>query len=1180
MAFDWGTDVNQATEDAIGRLPQYNSGNFNAATNPRGLAGGGHITNFPAALTDTATTANGFKLFADLMAGYANSASGSAANALSAIANLSGTSASSVALSTGPKSISTQAGKTWPAGTLLLLTSDANPTTHWMVGQVTAYAGTALSVDVKLFSGSGSRADWTIRAAGWPGRAAGLQYIWSTTTTATDPSSGRIKVNASPGAATALYISETDFDANSLSALIATWDDSTSATKGRIVIQSITQPSNFAVYELTGSITDNGAWDTLPVTALATGGTLADGSQVAVFFVPRGDPGTAGPTGPSYVATSATSNSIGVGSKVFTTQSGLAYAAGVRARATDTANINNYVEGVVSSYAGTALTISVDTTSGAGTIASWNINVAGERGVTGSTGAAGDDAGFEYQFNTSVAGDPGLGKFNFNNATFMAATVFGISETDNNANILTALLAAMDDSAGTNKCLVVIIKQGGAAYFAFHITGILTDQGAFDLFPIVPISSSGTIVNNDVCHVIFHPLEKGDVGSTGSPGPTTAPTWTFDSATSASDPGSNKFKLNSATISSVTSIVISETGQGGGDLSAWLASFDDSTNASHRGTLYIIQANDSSKYAIFTTGTVTDSGPFDQIALTYVAGPGGFTNGAVCAMSFTRSGNAGAGSGDVVGPASATNNGIVIWDGTTGKLVKNSAAVGNLAYLNTVGNTEIGTNVVTLDKLATQAAGTVLANTSGGAAIPTATTISTTFKTALALVKADVGLGNVDNTSDANKPVSTAQAAINLINRFVTVRAATTANITISTGAATGAIIDGVTLAAGDLVLVKNQTSTAQNGVYLVSGSPARHSEYDTYNEHPGCFVTVQEGTVNADTLWQCTSNRGGTLDTTALTFTQLVLSGYTADGATLTLTGSQFSINLNNANVWLASQTFINANGIQIRDTDASHTLGITLGSNLTANRTLTLNPGDANRAITLGGDISTAGSVTISGAFAATFVLASATNVTFPASGTLATTDASSLTSGTLPDTRLSSAATPYGLQAIWIPASACVARTTNGAAPFTLEIGTAPNTQMLYGYDFDPSTAEAIQFFWGMPPQWNENVVAFKVHWTVASGTGGVAFSLKGRAASNDDAMAGTWGTAITVTDTILAANDEHVTAISANVTVGNTPVAEDLVFFELQREVANASDTAAVDARVLGITLYITTDAGHD
>ena len=106
------------------------------------------------------------------------------------------------------------------------------------------------------------------------------------------------------------------------------------------------------------------------------------------------------------------------------------------------------------------------------------------------------------------------------------------------------------------------------------------------------------------------------------------------------------------------------------------------------------------------------------------------------------------------------------------------------------------------------------------------------------------------------------------------VRAATTANITISTALNNGDSLDGVTLATGDLVLVKNQSSAADNGVYVVGVSPARFAEFDTYDEHPGSLIAVEEGTSNADTIWLCTSNIGGTINSTAIAFSQLVVSG------------------------------------------------------------------------------------------------------------------------------------------------------------------------------------------------------------------------------------------------------------------------------------------------------------------
>jgi len=134
--------------------------------------------------------------------------------------------------------------------------------------------------------------------------------------------------------------------------------------------------------------------------------------------------------------------------------------------------------------------------------------------------------------------------------------------------------------------------------------------------------------------------------------------------------------------------------------------------------------------------------------------------------------------------------------------------------------------------------------------------------------------------------------ALNLGKRQ-TVRVTTTANITISTALNSGDTLDGVTLATNDLVLVKNQSTPAQNGVYVVEVVPTRSTEFDTYDEHPGSLVAVQEGTAGADTIWLCTSNAGGTLNTTPIVFSQSSTAGgggYSA-GTGLDLTGKTFSI-------------------------------------------------------------------------------------------------------------------------------------------------------------------------------------------------------------------------------------------------------------------------------------------------
>lgn len=178
------------------------------------------------------------------------------------------------------------------------------------------------------------------------------------------------------------------------------------------------------------------------------------------------------------------------------------------------------------------------------------------------------------------------------------------------------------------------------------------------------------------------------------------------------------------------------------------------------------------------------------------------------------------------------------------------------------------------------------------------------FKTLLSLVKADVGLGSVDNTSDAAKPISTAtQAALDLkapiasptftgsvtlpgdpasalqaaTKQYVdnlaagfdvkaSVVVATTGNITLSGGQT----IDGIAVTTGDRVLVKNQSAPAQNGLYLVAaGAWTRTTDADTWAKLPGAFCFVERGSTLADTGWVCTVDSGGTLGTTAVTFSQ-----------------------------------------------------------------------------------------------------------------------------------------------------------------------------------------------------------------------------------------------------------------------------------------------------------------------
>lgn len=105
------------------------------------------------------------------------------------------------------------------------------------------------------------------------------------------------------------------------------------------------------------------------------------------------------------------------------------------------------------------------------------------------------------------------------------------------------------------------------------------------------------------------------------------------------------------------------------------------------------------------------------------------------------------------------------------------------------------------------------------------------------------------------------------------VRAATTAAATLASDFEDGDTIDGVTLATGDRVLVKDQAAAEENGIYVVaaSGAPARAADANTSAEvTAGMAVIVTEGTANADTFWVLTTNDAITLDTTELAFSKI----------------------------------------------------------------------------------------------------------------------------------------------------------------------------------------------------------------------------------------------------------------------------------------------------------------------
>lgn len=108
-------------------------------------------------------------------------------------------------------------------------------------------------------------------------------------------------------------------------------------------------------------------------------------------------------------------------------------------------------------------------------------------------------------------------------------------------------------------------------------------------------------------------------------------------------------------------------------------------------------------------------------------------------------------------------------------------------------------------------------------------------------------------------------------------RAATTTAGTLASSFANSSVIDGVTLATGDRILVKNQATASENGLYVVavSGSPTRSTDANsstTLTDNMAVFI--EEGTTNADTAWTLTNNGVITVGTTLLVYAQFAGTG------------------------------------------------------------------------------------------------------------------------------------------------------------------------------------------------------------------------------------------------------------------------------------------------------------------
>jgi hypothetical protein len=235
------------------------------------------------AASSSASAASTSASTATTQAGIATTQAGNAAtSAGNAATSASDADADRIAAAASASTATTQAG--------IATTQAGNASTSASAAATSASTASTAATAAQTAQADAEAAEATIEQA-----ISGYTFAWDTGTTDADPGAGEIRANnATLSSATFLYVSETDSLGAAVAAAIATWDDSTSATRAFITLKKRAAPGNFAMYAINGAMTDAGAYRKVPVSYVTHAGSFSASDILGIIVERTGDTGPAG----------------------------------------------------------------------------------------------------------------------------------------------------------------------------------------------------------------------------------------------------------------------------------------------------------------------------------------------------------------------------------------------------------------------------------------------------------------------------------------------------------------------------------------------------------------------------------------------------------------------------------------------------------------------------------------------------------------------------------------------------------------------------------------------------------------------------------------------------------------------------------------------------------------------